>query len=206
MVFGVNAEEQAGLLLLTVKDNAALTAHIHTAFLVLPKALREQLVAIYTAPGAFSDAGEAQEQLYADMRFVCPARRYASDAVKGGNAAVRRYLFARRAKTKQGETPARHGMELLYIFGTMSDIPLFTPHADDLALAAWMRALWGQLAKGIAPAWDAGTDALPLPWPTWDAATDPALRLDTPVSMQQGVASARCDVWDAVYAAAGWGG
>lgn len=205
VVFGVNAEEQAGAFLFPVQDDAALTQHIQTVFALLPKAQRDQLVATYTAPGAFADAGEAQEQLYADMRFVCPARRYAKAAAAGGNAAVRRYYFARRAVTKQGETPAKHGIELLYVFGTMSDIPLFSPHADDLALAAGMRAMWGQLARGEAPAWDAGTDAAPLAWPVWDAASDPALRLDMPVAVQQGVITERCNVWEGVFDAIGWG-
>lgn len=193
MVFGVNREESAHLTL-KVDSQAALDAHIDKVFGPLGKQIPILLKPAYQVAD-YDSAQDALIALYSDMRFVCPSRGAARKAVAGGQSAVYRYHFYRRAKTAKGENPAAHGVELLYVFGSMSDIPLFSPHAEDLQVSAQMQTWWRALADKGAPGTAGG-----VTWQLYDSQTDRTLRIDATSKMVDGVRTQACDAWDAVMA------
>jgi len=189
---GANEEELAAALVTAVKTQKGLDAHVTTVFGLLGKGIAADIKKTYKVAD-FKDARAAMVALYSDMRFVCPARRIARAAAKGQMPAVFRYHFGRRGKLNKGEKPAGHGVELLYVFGTMSDIALFKPHADDLGLAAQMQTWWRQLAAS-GKAGKSGS----MTWPSYDATKDTTLWLDQPPKVVDGVHTKRCDMWDSV--------
>jgi carboxylesterase type B len=90
-----------------------------------------------------------------------------------------------------GATPAQHGVELLYVFGSILDIPGFTPAPADADLSAAMRGYWSSLAASGSPS-EAGAPA----WPPYDATLDTTLVLDSPITVADGIRTAKCDFWD----------
>ena len=114
------------------------------------------------------------------------------------NNLVRRYFFSRRAKLPNGDKPAQHGIELLFVFGTLSDIPLYTPVQADLDLSFFIMGYQTRLGRTGDPN---GSGA--LAWPLYDTATDRTLVLDSPLSTVDGVRTDKCDTWDALAASQG---
>lgn len=89
-----------------------------------------------------------------------------------------------------GSAPASHAIELPYVFGTLSDIPGFTPDPADLALSGVMMGYWGSFAAKGDP-----NSQLPT-WPKYDAAVDSNVVLDSPISSGEGVRTPQCDFWE----------
>ena len=101
-----------------------------------------------------------------------------------------RYFFTRRTETRQGTLPAQHGIELLHIFGSYADIPLFTAAPEDEALSRDMMARWAALASGP-PTGDGR-----LEWPLYDPTLDPYIDFGDEVSAKAGLRTVKCDTWD----------
>jgi carboxylesterase type B len=131
--------------------------------------------------------------LLSDSVFACPGRQWARRLSQHGTSPVYRYFFTRKAVTNQGRQPAAHGMELLYVFGTMVDIPFFTPANADAELSSAMMGYWTRFAATGDPN---GNDA--TPWPFYDGMADAYLQLDADILAQEGLHSAKCDFWDAL--------
>lgn len=206
LVVGSNAEELAQMISDEVASAAELKALIAQTFGMLGNDAVVQLQTYYDAQ-LFSSPQAALVQLFSDMRFVCPTRGIARAASagrlkSGSSAGVWRYWFSRQPPTKQGALPAAHGLELLYVFGTMLDIPLYTPPAADLALSEAMRGYWTRLAGFGDPNGPASRSATPLPWPSYVVAQDNALEFGAPLKVIYGIHAARCDLWDQLAAAA----
>jgi para-nitrobenzyl esterase len=192
LVVGSNAEEFAALLGPTpVPTQEELTKAIGSLFAGLGAAAVATIVATYPA-SSYDSPRDALVAVLSDQRFVCPARAVARAVRKGQQEPVFRYSFRRRTKTPNGEVPAQHGIELPFVFGTLSDIPGFTPTGEDLALSQSMMASWVRLAATK----DLGSGE--PAWPLYDTALDTHLVLDVPISSGTLLREAECDVWDAL--------
>ena len=128
-----------------------------------------------------------------DARFVCPSRRYARAAAKGGSP-VFRYFFSYPASRLYG---AVHGVELPFVFGSFSAIPGYSPDAAATALSEAMSGAWARFAAGGDP----NGPGL-VAWPAYDPARDRTLVWDAPVSVADGIRASECDFWDALSGAA----
>lgn len=187
---GTNSEELAAALTVKVTTEAEYQAVINQNFgTVAPDVLAAYPVADYASPQ------DALVAVYSDMRFTCPTRILASSISKTQNEAVYRYYFTRRAKTPQGEKPAQHAIELLYVFHTLTDIPLYNPAAEDLALSNAMMGYWGRFGATGDPNGNAA-----VPWPKYDAVKDSYLEFGTTIQSGEGVRTAQCDAWEQIWA------
>ena len=93
--------------------------------------------------------------------------------------------------TRQGNLPAQHGIELLYVFYTLTQIPFFTPDPSDTALAEKMMDYWGSFATDGVPVDEDGEA-----WPAWTVAEDHYLELGDPVVASQNLRADKCAFWD----------
>lgn len=185
---GTNSEELAELLAIKVTTEAQFQNVINLNFGALaPDVLAAYPVADYPSPQ------DALIAVYSDLRFTCPARVLAASISKTQTEPVYRYFFTRRATTPQGEKPAQHGIELLYVFHTLTDIPLYNPAQADLGLSDAMMGYWGRFGATGDPN---GSGA--VPWPKYDAAKDSYLGLDSTITSGEGVRTAQCDAWEQI--------
>ncbi len=185
---GTNSEELATFMAITVNTEAEFQAVINQSFGPLaPDVLAAYPVADYPSPQ------DALVAVYSDMRFTCPNRMLAVSIAKSQSEPVYRYFFSRRATTPQGEKPAQHGIELLYVFHTLTDIPLYNPAQADLDLSDAMMGYWGRLGATGDP-----NGAGAVMWPKYDPVKDSYLRLDSPISGGEGVRTAQCDAWEQI--------
>lgn len=183
---GTNRDEMAKLLAVQVDTAAQYEGVVNASF----GPLAADVLAAYPAAD-YPTPQDALVALYSDLRFTCPARALARMASAAQSEPVWRYFFARRATTGQGEAPAAHATELLYVFGTLEDIPLFQPAAEDLALSASMMGYWARFGATGDPNGGGAPE-----WPAYDAERDTHLVLDSPLSAGEGVRTAQCDFWD----------
>ena len=193
---GSNAEEEAKGLEGKVSTPQEYEQLLAQMFGALPGVL-EKVKSAYPVED-YASPQEALVAVVTDVRFTCPAREIARAIAQGQDEPVYRYFFTRRATTKTGSTPAFHGVELLYVFGSLHNIGMFTPHEDDQALSQGMMRYWRRFAAAGDP--NGGDDAA---WPTYDVATDPHLVLDTPLLAADGVRTAQCDAWAAILTSLG---
>jgi para-nitrobenzyl esterase len=187
---GTNSEELAALLAIKVTTAAEFQSVINLNFgAVAPDVLAAYPVADYATPQ------DALVAVYSDLRFTCPARIIASSIAKNQTEPVYRYFFSHRAKTPNGDKPAQHGIELLYVFHTITDIPLYTPAPEDLALSDAMMGYWGRFGAAGDP-----NGAGAVAWPKYDAVKDTHVVLNSPITSGEGVRTAQCDAWEQILA------
>lgn len=197
-VVGTNREEMAGRLTTTVDTVAAYEAEVHTMFGALGATVPDTILAAYPAAD-YPTAQDALIALLSDMRFTCPARRIVQAAASSQQEPVYRYFFTRQAALANGTSkPSSHGIELLYVFGTLHDVPLYTPAAADATLSTDVIGYWTRFATAGDPN---GNGA--VAWPRYDVAKDDHLVLDSPIMASEGVRTAQCDMWDALMASLG---
>ncbi len=187
-VIGSNAEEMASQSLNRVTLESIEAYETFVRQILGP--LADRALELYPA-ASDEEANDAFIQMSTDISFTCPARRIARVASNASDANVHRYFFSRRPETAQGNSRASHGIELLYVFGTMADIPRFTPADEDRALAETMMDHWLSLAATGAP----NTESDPQ-WPVYDAQTDPYLDFDAPLAADENLRAEKCDFWD----------
>ena len=154
----------------------------------------DRILATYPA-AAYDTPRDALVQVLTDAWFTCATRRIARLSAASQQRPVYRYFFTKRTPTRQGARPATHGIELLYVFYTLTDIPGIMPPADVLSLAEQMTTRWAALGRSGAP--DASPDA--AAWETYDPARDETLELGDAVQMREGVRGEECDLWDDLY-------
>jgi para-nitrobenzyl esterase len=185
---GTNAEELAGMLAVKVTTEAEFQSVINLNFGPLaPDVFAAYPVGDYTSPQ------EALVAVYSDLRFTCPARSIASSIAKTQTEPVYRYFFTRRAPTPQGEKPAQHAIELVYVFNTLKDIPLYNPAQADLDLSTAMMGYWGRFGATGDP-----NGAGAVQWPKFEAMKDSHIVLDSPITSGEGVRTAQCDAWEKI--------
>ncbi len=195
-VVGANAEELEGQPGFDVATAEEFAARIQAAFGVLGSNVVDAIETAYPV-GDYPSPHAALVAVFSDMRFVCPSRRIARAVAASQTEPVYRYFFARRPPTKLGSKPAAHGMELLYVFGSLANIPLYQPPPEDVALSEAIMRYWSRLAASGDP------NGEPDPaWPAYDG-SDPYLRLDVPIEAGAALRAPQCDMWDDLFAALG---
>lgn len=155
-------------------------------------AAADAIVAEYPSSD-YDSPNDAIIQVSSDGFFTCPARRTARSHAAAGNATYR-YVFARLPTgTILPDLGAFHAAELLFLFGTHH--PTFgRVGASGEELSDAMQGYWTRFTAIGDP-----NGAGAVPWPAYDGATDPYLRLDVPVEAQAGYLTAECDFWDGIY-------
>ena len=183
---GANADETAQAVP-AVGSEAEYRALVATQF----GPLAPLVLARYPA-SAYATPRKAYVAVTTDSRFVCPSRRYARAAAKGGSP-VFRYFFSYPASRVYG---AVHGVELPFVFGSFDAIPGYTPDAAAKALSEAMTGSWARFAEVGDPNGPSLT-----PWPAYDPARDRTLVWNVPASAADGIRTAECDFWDSFVAA-----
>ncbi len=153
-------------------------------------ALAPLVLARYPA-SAYATPRKAYVAVTTDARFVCPSRRFARAAAKGGSP-VFRYFFSYPANRLFG---AVHGIEIPFVFGTFDAIPGYTPGATERALSESMNAAWARFAATGDPSVPGGAI-----WPAYDPALDRTFVWDVPPASVDGIRSEACDFWDSLLA------
>jgi len=193
-VVGSNAEEMATRLTTQVDTAAEYEALVQSMFGALGSTWVDAILAAYPA-SSYATPQDALMALLSDMRFTCPARTIARAAADHQSEPVYRYFFTRRADTQSGPLPASHGIELLYVFGTIHDIPFYTPAQGDAELSLSMMAYWTRFGASGNP------NGAPEPeWPAYDTSSDSHMVLDAPPTAGTHLLEAQCDTWDALLA------
>lgn len=187
-VVGSNAEEMSGIVTTPVPTKNAFEAIVRSVFARAPKAQVDAVLKEYN-PDNYPKPVDAMADLLTDAQFTCTAELAARTASKTQTSKVWRYFFQRRAKTRNGSTPARHGIELLYVFGSLIDIPLFSPATEDLTLSKQLMTYWAQFARTGNPN---PPQSNLTAWTPYDATKDNTILLDDPLSMKNGIRTDRC--------------
>ncbi len=149
-------------------------------------ALAPLVLARYPA-SAYATPRKAYVAVTSDARFICPSRRFARAAAKGGSP-VFRYFFSYPASRLHG---AVHGIEIPFVFGSFDAIPGYAPSAAERALSESMNAAWARFAAAGDPN-GAGLTA----WPAYDPLRDRTLIWDSPAGAVDGVRPDACNFWD----------
>ncbi len=191
VVVGSNRDEMASRALnqVTVESPEDYTAAVEMVFGVLGDAAVQRIFAAYPVD-AFESPDDAFIQVLTDSIFTCATRRVARVLAAGQDAPVYRYFFARRFVTAMGEGRAAHGIELLYVFRTLEDIPFYVPAPGERAVADQMMDAWLNLAATGDPSGGAAGE-----WPPY-AEDELSLIFDDPVRTEAGVRGELCDMWE----------
>lgn len=180
---GANADETgsaAPLIASEAEYRALVTAQVG-AFAPL-------VLARYPA-SAYATPRKAYVAVTTDARFVCPSRRFARAAAKGGSP-VFRYFFSYPASRLYG---AVHGIELPFVFGSFAAIPGYSPDATVRTLSESMNASWSRFAATGDPAVPGGAA-----WPAYDPVRDRTFVWDAPSASVDGIRTEACDFWDSL--------
>ena len=129
----------------------------------------------------------AYVDMLSDAVFICPARRIARALAGAMSEPVRRYLFTHSEPGIAAAYGAAHAFELSYVF---HNLPTGAT-ADQTALADTVAGYWLRFAATGDPNGGGATT-----WPTYAAAADPYLTLDSTPAAAAGYHALRCDAWD----------
>ncbi len=184
-VIGANADETG-----QVAPPVATEAEYRALVVAQAGALAPLVLAQYPV-SAYATPRKAYIAVTSDSRFICPSRRFARAASKGGSP-VFRYFFSYPASRLYG---AVHGVELPFVFGTLDSVPGYTPDATARALSESMNAAWARFAATGDPSVPGGT-----PWPAYDGVRDRTFVWDAPSSSVDGIRTGACDFWDSLVA------
>ncbi|MCB9644716.1 MAG: carboxylesterase family protein [Myxococcales bacterium] len=194
-VIGSNADEYESLLspAIPVPNAAAFEGYVKT---LLPNATTTELSEVFKLYDVnnYAEPREALVDFLTDFAFTCPTRFNAKNLAQNQSEPVWRYFFSRRPKLANKEGRAAHGIELLYVFQSILNIPLFTPDPIDLKISNSMMFYWAQLTKTREPN---GTNP-PLKWTPYDATKDTTLQIDEPLQVIDGVRTDRCDLLEKI--------
>ncbi len=191
-VIGSNADEYESLLSPTIQvpTQAAYETYVKTLLKTASPTDTDAILKMYEASN-YPTPRDALVDLLTDLAFTCPTRVYTKNLAQNQQASVWRYFFSRRPKLPNREGKAAHGIELLYVFQSLLDIPLFTPDPTDLKISNDMMRYWSRLALHKDPN---GPTLPAFAWNAYDPQKDNALQLDEPLAMLQGVRTDRCNL------------
>lgn len=189
LIIGSTADESGQSAPARIDDEAAFraAARLFLGPLALPAVL-DGAVEVYN-PDVFGTWRDAYIAMGSDVKFTCTARTDAA-AFAAAGATVHRYWFDKipdRSGAQLRASGAFHGIDVLYLFGTMADV--VPPGPGDEAVIDAMASRWLALAADGMP----GDD-----WPTWDADRDPYLFLGDAIEIREGVRTAQCDFWQSL--------
>lgn len=188
---GANADETSAYAPTLVSD-----AQYQAAVVAQFGALLGALVLNRYPASAYPTPTKAYVAVTTDSRFVCPSRRIARAARASQAENVFRYFFTHALDSGAKRTlGAYHGLELPFVFRSLTDVPGFVPSPLELSLADAMGGYWSRIAAAGDPN-GAGAPS----WPRYEVASDPVIQLDDVVTSGAGVRTANCDFWDAFVA------
>lgn len=187
-VLGSNLEEMSGIVLTPVPTADVYEALVRSAFKNSPKDQVDALLKEYDVT-KYPKPVDAMADLLTDVQFTCPTLLMAATASKTQTSKVWRYMFGQRVQTRAGELPARHGIELFFVFQSFVDIPGFSPAAEELKLSQQIMRLWAQFAKSGVPS-DSQNEV--PEWTSYDGAKDNTMLLQVSPTMKNGVRNDRC--------------
>jgi para-nitrobenzyl esterase len=126
-----------------------------------------------------------------DVSFTCPARRALRAFATQADVPAYRYLYSYvRRDPFVIALRAFHSGELPLVFGTMAR-PGYEPPPIEEEVSSRVRAAWGRFAHTSDP----NVPGL-LPWPRWDAASDPAWVVDEMLGTTAAIKDRKCTFWD----------
>ncbi|GAM26595.1 hypothetical protein SAMD00019534_097700 [Acytostelium subglobosum LB1] len=140
-----------------------------------------------------------------DYIFVCPTRR-AAVAVAQAGLPVFQYQFI-HVSSFDAYGPAYpmcvdavcHGMELPYVFNTVTATGQFTFTPAEQQLSYDMMAYWSNFAKTSNPNVNTGSGFTPAqPWTMYSAQGDSTLIFQTPTTQTTGLRAHYCDYFDTI--------
>lgn len=127
-----------------------------------------------------------------DALHICPSRRVARAGDAGQTEPVYRYFFTHALENSPlNASGAFHALDTLFVFGLGSYRP--SASAAEIALADAMMGYWTRFAVSGNPN---GGGA--VPWPLYEAATDPYLQFDNAIVAGSGIRKGKCDFWDSL--------
>ncbi len=188
MIIGSNSDEVARVIKSSVGSAMEFQTAVNQAF----GSAAAQVLAAYPV-AAYGTPQEAWAAVFTDMRITCPVRTMARAVANAQTEPVYRYFFTRRAPKLGAPIPAAHGIELFYIFHSLTNIPLYTPAPEDLTLADEFMGYWSKFGTTKDPNGGAA-----IAWPQYDAVKDSHVVMDNPVSAADGVRTAQCDAWASI--------
>ena len=194
VIVGSNSDEMASEAIFRLKaDTPEQYEQVVTASILglgLSVADAQRVLAQYPV-ASYDTPQDALIQVFTDATFTCSART-AARKLSAYPPPVRRYFFSRRPTTFRESLPASHGLELLYVFNTLTQIPLYRPVPEDLTLSAQMMRMWSNLATSGDP----NDSTLSPSWPAYTTSAEVTHVLDAPLSNQDNLRGDACDLWD----------
>jgi para-nitrobenzyl esterase len=151
--------------------------------------LAPAVLAVYPA-SEYPTPRAAYVALTTDAKFTCSARK-AARAVSGAQSEpVFRYVYTHVADNAPSQLKALgafHGAELPYVFGNVF-IGSYVPGPGDMAVVSAFNGFWSRFAASGDPGGG---------WTRY-AATDPYMRIASPLALEAGYRSKQCDFWDSL--------
>jgi para-nitrobenzyl esterase len=192
-VIGINAEETASPLfrIPQVLSQPDYEATIHRQF---PGDLGDRILARYPVKD-FASPRAALVAVTTDYQFICPSRQYLRFVARSQSEPAYGYLYTQVMNGGPArQLGAAHGLELFYIFQTMSRLGGgYNPTPEDLKLEKTTLNYWTNFAATGNP------NGLDLPtWPRFNAPTDFYLKLNAAPSAAESLGGGRCDFWSAL--------
>jgi para-nitrobenzyl esterase len=191
LVIGTNAQE-AGIYIPAIAMGSCIEYELVVRHM-LPT-FADQALAAYPCNDADSKSPyQMFLALTSDATLTCPARRSARAIAASQTEPVFRYWFSHSySYGSLAAQQAFHTAEIPYIFGTFATLP-YDPTPDEKTLSRQMQTYW----RNLAASGDPNGGAQPT-WVSYDATSDNALRLDTPIAPVSAFESAGCAFWDSV--------
>lgn len=168
-------------------------------FLETHPGLPANILGVESQPGAYpiqaydGDLRKLFAAIKTDMLFTCPARLFARYVDAAQEEPVFRYVFRRVPAGEDPDTAgAFHGVERLYVFGTVHATEIGS-YADgtDRDVADLVMGYWAAFVADGAPGEVDG-----LAWPLYETATDRLMLFGDASAAGIEFRSTECDMWD----------
>ncbi len=193
LVIGSNSDEMASTTInrIMVNTEEEYEATVNLIFGLLVPDSTDRIVEAYPAAD-YESPNDALIQVLTDSFFTCGTRAQAALVTESQASPVYRYFFSRRPELRNGDGRAQHGIELVYVFGTLVDIPFYNPADGDLKVSEDMMDLWISVARDGQPMDSAN-------WEAYEVERDNALEIAVPLATLEGVRTNKCDLWDGLF-------
>ncbi|MEI8254992.1 MAG: carboxylesterase/lipase family protein [Deltaproteobacteria bacterium] len=197
VIAGWNGDE--GTLFVFLQDQIGLTAAQYPAALLAmvdgDTSRRDRVLAHYPL-SAYGMPWQALAAALGDFVIACPTRRaLRAMAPFVPHAYAYRFTYPNAAFQFPASVPlgAFHSAEVQFVFGHASRIgrPRFV--GDELAIHQAMRGYWTRFAASGDPNGEGA-----VAWPAYDAAAEPALRIDVTQQPETGFDTADCEFWESL--------
>ncbi|MBL8029239.1 MAG: carboxylesterase family protein [Fibrobacteres bacterium] len=166
----------------------------------IPAPYQQRAAELYPAGTTNEEALQSYVQILTDGQFTSTVRRTAKAVSEQQDEPVFRYFFSHtQSQLLLKKFGAYHGLELFYVFNNYENSPYssgsaFTA-ADD-SVQQYMLKYWVNFAKNGNP-----NDSKMAVWPEFESSADCYMEIKNTLNGTQcGLRTAKCDLWDSVYA------